>query len=101
MQDLHVGNLVVGHHIGFQTLQNRQRLLGRARVRLLDGQLVAVIVFRPLLFKRRVQGGKQFAGNIIGTVEQLSRLRLCNQQHGSCQRQISFFQYSNGHCAPL
>jgi hypothetical protein len=34
-------------------------------MRLFDGQLVAAIIFRPLLFKRRVKGGKQLAGDII------------------------------------
>ena len=92
MQDLHVRHLVVGHHVRLQALQDRQRLLGRAGVRLLDGQLVSTIVLRPLLLKRRVKGGKQLAGDIIGAVQQLRRLRLRHQQHGSRQRQISFFQ---------
>jgi hypothetical protein len=61
-------------------------------VGLLDGQLVTVVFFRPLLFKRRVKGGKQLAGDVIGAVQQLSCLRLRHQQHGSSQRQISFFQ---------
>lgn len=92
MQDLHVRHLVVGHHVRLQALQDRQRLLGRASMRLLDGQLVPAIVLRPLLLKRRVKGGKQLAGDIIGAVQQLRRLRLRHQQHGSRQRQISFFQ---------
>ena len=68
VQDLHVSDLVVGHHIRFQALQNRQCLLGRAGVGLLDGQLVAVIVFCPLLFERWIKGGKQLAGDVIRTV---------------------------------
>ncbi|MDF3008024.1 MAG: hypothetical protein K0R86_1891 [Enterobacter kobei] len=36
---------------------------------LFDGQFVAVIVFRPLLFKGGIQGGKQLAGDIIGAVQ--------------------------------
>ncbi len=54
MQDLHIGDLIVGHDIGFQALQNSQRLFGRPGVRLLDRQLIAGILFRPLLFKRRI-----------------------------------------------
>ena len=34
-------------------------------MRLLDGQLVPAIVFRPLLLKRRVKGGKQLAGDTL------------------------------------
>ena len=61
-------------------------------MRLLNRQRVPAIVLRPLLLKRRVKGGKQLAGDIIGAVQQLRRLRLRGQQHGSRQRQISFFQ---------
>ncbi len=62
-------------------------------MRLLDGQLVPTIVFRPLLLKRRVKGGKQLAGDIIQELfQQLRRLRACaTSSMESCQRQISFF----------
>ncbi len=81
MQDLHVGNLVIGHHVCFEPLQNGQSLLGGARMGLLDRQRVAAVLFRPLLLKGWIKGGKQLARDVIRAVEQLGRLRLRYQQH--------------------
>ncbi|MNE45086.1 hypothetical protein D3C80_1393530 [compost metagenome] len=73
VQDLHVTDLVIGDHIGTQTLQDCQRLFRRTGVGLFDGQFVVRMLLIPLLFKARVQRGKQFAGDVIRAVEQFCR----------------------------
>ena len=39
-------------------------------MRLFYRQFVAAVIFCPLLLKRRIQGGKQLAGDVIRTVQQ-------------------------------
>ena len=85
VQDLYVGDLVVSHHVGTQALQDRQRLLRRAGVRLFDGQLVVRMLLIPLLFKAGIQRDEQFTGNVIRAVQQFRRRRGAARQQRSRQ----------------
>jgi hypothetical protein len=60
-------------------------------MRLFDRQLVAAIIFRPLLFKRRVKGGKQLAGDIIGTVQQLVACACATSSTEAASARYPFF----------
>src|SRR5690554_44858 len=70
MQDIHVGYLVIGHHIRTQPLKDRLGLTGRASVRLFDLHCLASLLF-PLFGKQLVISREQFTGNVVGGVEQL------------------------------
>ncbi|CSS39077.1 Uncharacterised protein [Shigella sonnei] len=56
-------------------------------MRLFYCQFVAAVFFGPLLLKRRVQGGKQLAGDVIRTVQQFRCLYMARQQQRSDQRE--------------
>ena len=60
-------------------------------MRLFYRQFVAAVIFGPLLFKRRVQGGKQLAGGVIRTVQQFRCLYMACQQQRSDSASEFFF----------
>src|SRR5690606_34418450 len=70
VEDVYVGHLVVGHHIGPQALNDGLSLTGGASMGLLDLDSLAGF-FLPFLNEKFVVGGKQFARDVIRGIEQL------------------------------
>src|SRR5690606_28088226 len=74
-QDVHVRHLVEGHHVDLLALDDVLGLLGSAGERLVDLWLLAGGGL-PVFDEFRVDFGEQFAGHVVGGVEQRRGLRL-------------------------
>ena len=69
-QEFDVGALVHGNDVGFQAVGHGQCLFARTAVRLLDGDVRAVVLFFVFCGKQRVEVFVEVAGDIVGDVEQ-------------------------------
>ena len=69
-QEVDVGDLVEGHDVGFEAFDDGARLLRRAGMRLVDGDILAGV---GLVFRREgsVLLSEEFARDVVGGVEDL------------------------------
>src|SRR5699024_10650433 len=83
-QDLYVGDLVVGDHIGTQSLQDGSGLGRRAAVGLLDVDRLTLLRL-PVANEFRVQCSEQLPRDIVGGVEQLAVFSQSGSADGDAQ----------------
>jgi hypothetical protein len=68
-----------GHHIGFQSINDRPRLLARSTMRLIDGYVLPGFFF-PMFGEGRIEFRVKFPCGVIGHIEEFDR--SCGGERG-------------------
>ncbi len=85
MEDLHVGHLIEGHDVSFKPFQNGTRLLRRAGMGLVDGQIFTGLGL-PVGDEGLVDLFVEFPRDVIGNVEDFLWLLRMNRGRAQTER---------------